>query len=269
VYSGSVLVSAVDENGKYQDVKVDVGDIWYFPKGAAHTIQGREDENKYLLVFDGGNFDALGTTFMVNDWIAHTPKNILAKNFRVSASTFDTLPTPDPYILNATVTTGTVTGGGGPLIGNSLYVHHMFDHPSFPVPGQGGTFCIIDSRNFPISTTIAATFVTLEPKSLRELHRHPGVNDSDPTFCNHFLLTCLQRAEEWLYFYQGHARTTVFIGDANSHTFDFSAGDTAVFPDNSGHYIENTSETYELDWIEIHKSDRVADISLSQWLTPP
>ncbi len=33
-----------------------------------------------------------------------------------------------------------------------------------------------------------------------------------------------------------------------------------------GHYIENTSETEDLVWIEIYKSDRVADISLAQWL---
>lgn len=32
------------------------------------------------------------------------------------------------------------------------------------------------------------------------------------------------------------------------------------------HYIENTSATEDLVWIEIYKSDRVADISLTQWL---
>lgn len=32
------------------------------------------------------------------------------------------------------------------------------------------------------------------------------------------------------------------------------------------HYIENTSDTEDLVWIEIYKSDRVADISLTQWL---
>jgi oxalate decarboxylase/phosphoglucose isomerase-like protein (cupin superfamily) len=38
-----------------------------------------------------------------------------------------------------------------------------------------------------------------------------------------------------------------------------------------GHYVENTSETEKLVWIEIYKADRVADISLTQWLalTPP
>ena len=53
-------MSAVDENGVYQAEKLGYGDIWYFPKGVAHTIQGIKDENEYLLVFDDGNFDAAG-----------------------------------------------------------------------------------------------------------------------------------------------------------------------------------------------------------------
>jgi oxalate decarboxylase len=60
VYAGRIIVSAVDENGQYQVDTLDVGDIWYFPKGAAHTVQGLEDENEFLLVFDDGNFDAAG-----------------------------------------------------------------------------------------------------------------------------------------------------------------------------------------------------------------
>lgn len=32
------------------------------------------------------------------------------------------------------------------------------------------------------------------------------------------------------------------------------------------HYIENISETEDLIWIEVYKSDRVADIPLTQWL---
>lgn len=33
-----------------------------------------------------------------------------------------------------------------------------------------------------------------------------------------------------------------------------------------GHYIENTSKNETLEWLEYYKSDRVVDISLSQWL---
>ncbi|KAF7534322.1 hypothetical protein G7054_g6305 [Neopestalotiopsis clavispora] len=247
VYAGSILVSAVDENGQYQVAKLEVGDVWYFPKGEAHTVQGLEDENEFLLVFDEGNFDAVGTTFNIDDWVAHTPKSVLAKNFNVSESVFGSVPSPNPYILNSTVATEDVTGGNGELSGNASYVYYAKDHPLENVPGHGGTLRIIDTKTFPIATTIAATVVTLSPGGLRELHWHPN-------------------AAEWLYFHQGQGRATVFIGNTNARTFDFSAGDTALFPDNSGHYIENTSPTEDLVWIEIYKSDRVKDISLTQWL---
>ena len=80
VYEGQIAVSAVDEFGQNQVDVLNEGDIWYFPKGEAHVIQGLADQNEYLLVFDEGDFDAPGTTFMVDDWIAHTPKDILAKS---------------------------------------------------------------------------------------------------------------------------------------------------------------------------------------------
>ncbi|KAK4240545.1 oxalate decarboxylase oxdD [Achaetomium macrosporum] len=244
----SVLISAVDEFGRYQVEKLNYGDIWYFPKGAAHTVQGLDDENEYLLVFDEADFDKVGTTFMVDDWITHTPKEVLAKNFGLNASVFDSVPSPNPYIFNGTVSTRNVTEGpAGTLSGNASFVYRTFDHPAEKVPGGGGEFRKIDSTNFPVSKTLATTLVTLKPGGLRELHWHPN-------------------AEEWLYFHKGEGRATVFIGNANARTFDFRAGDTAAFPDNSGHYIENTSETEDLVWIEVYKSDRVADIPLTQWL---
>ncbi|KAK4495016.1 hypothetical protein PRZ48_013343 [Zasmidium cellare] len=248
VYAGRVAVSAVDENGQNQWEVLEVGDIWYFPKGAAHTIQGLEDENEYLLVFDDGNFEASGTTFNVDDWISHTPKDILAKNFGVNASLFDTVPSPNPYIAAGNVSLEGIDSPYGNLSsGNGSYVIHSSDVEPIQAPGGGGTIQIFDSRSFPISTTIAASVVTVKPGGLRELHWHPT-------------------AEEWIFFAQGQARATVFIGNAAARTFDFAAGDTAVFPDNSGHYVENTSDSEDLIWIEIFKADRVADISLTQWL---
>jgi oxalate decarboxylase len=60
VLFGRVLVSAVDENGRHQTTELGFGDIWYFPKGQAHTVQGLDDENEYLLAFDDGDFDRAG-----------------------------------------------------------------------------------------------------------------------------------------------------------------------------------------------------------------
>lgn len=60
MYAGRVLISAVDENGQYQVEELGYGDIWYFPKGVAHTVQGLDPENEFLLVFDDGDFDKVG-----------------------------------------------------------------------------------------------------------------------------------------------------------------------------------------------------------------
>ncbi len=188
----------MDENGAYQVEELGFGDIWYFPKGVAHTIQGLGEENEYLLVFDDADFDKVGfvptpilsessppwltqsrTTFNLDDWLEHTPKEIIAKNFGVNISVFENLPPTDPYIFNGTVSNGNVTGGSaGELSGPSSYVYRTLQHPPENVPGEGGTFYKIDSTKFPVATTIAATFVTLKPGALRELHWHPNVRST-------------------------------------------------------------------------------------------
>ena len=116
---------------------------------------------------------------MLDDWVAHTPKSVLAKNFGLNESVFANTPTPDPYILNGTVSTATPADVG--LTGNSSYVFHNSQTAArVDVPGGGGNLSIIDSRNFPIATTIAATVVSLEPNGLRELHWHPNVSENIP-----------------------------------------------------------------------------------------
>lgn len=118
------------------------------------------------------------TTFMVDDWIAHTPKDILAKNFGVDESVFSTVPASDPYIVkgDGNVTTTKAPSPYGSLTGNSSYIYYASQEPAINAPGGGGTIQIIDSRNFPISQTIAAAIVTIEPRGLRELHWHPTVS---------------------------------------------------------------------------------------------
>ena len=106
---------------------------------------------------------------------------MLAKNFNVSESVFGSVPSPNPYILNSTVATEDVTGGNGELSGNASYVYYAKDHPLENVPGHGGTLRIIDTKTFPIATTIAATVVTLSPGGLQELHWHPNVRTPGTT----------------------------------------------------------------------------------------
>lgn len=114
---------------------------------------------------------------MVDDWILHTPMNIVLQNFGVNESVFENLPETDPYILNATVSDETVDAPDNTVLsGDNSYVYVARDHATESVPGGGGTFRKVDSSTFPIATTIAAAFVTLEPGGLRELHWHPNVS---------------------------------------------------------------------------------------------
>jgi oxalate decarboxylase len=69
----------------------------------------------------------------------------------------------------------------------------------------GGEVRVIDSRNFPSSTTIAAAHVIVKPGALRELHGH-------------------RNADEWQYYVQGQGRMTVFFNGGKARTADFHSG---------------------------------------------
>jgi len=91
--AGRARITAVDsERRAFQD-DVSEGDIWYFPAGVAHSIQGLPNDGcEMLLVHDDGHFDA-NSTFQLTDWLAHTPREVLAKNFDVPESAFANIPT--------------------------------------------------------------------------------------------------------------------------------------------------------------------------------
>ena len=60
------------------------GDLWFFPTGYPHSIQGlAPDGCEFLLVFDDGAFSEYDTVLLA-DWMRRTPLSVLAKNFNVS-----------------------------------------------------------------------------------------------------------------------------------------------------------------------------------------
>jgi oxalate decarboxylase len=248
---GSARITAVDAQGHTFVDDVGVGDLWYFPAGIPHSIQGlNPDGAEFLLVFDDGDFDE-DNTFLISDWFKHTPSDVLGKNFGVPASLFG--HTPDPgelYIFPAPVP--------GPLgsdrIPGSTDVPHGFSHRMMaqePIRTSSGTARITDSRVFPASKTIAAALVEVDPGGMRELHWHPNT-------------------DEWQYYIEGRARMGVFAASGQARTFDFAAGDVGYVPFAMGHYVENTGTT-PLRFLEIFKSSYFADLSLDTWmaLTPP
>jgi oxalate decarboxylase len=248
---GTARITAVDADGRNFVDDVGVGDLWYFPAGIPHSIQGlNPDGCEFLLVFDDGDFDE-DNTFLISDWFKHVPTEVLGKNFGVDASFFGHTPGPDElYIFPAPVP--------GPLasdrIAGATAVPRSFSHhlsAQQPIKTKGGTVRISDSSTFPVSTTIAAALVEVDPGGMRELHWHPNT-------------------DEWQYYIEGQARMGVFGASGQARTFDFRAGDVGYVPFAMGHYIENTGTT-TMRFLEVFKSSYFADVSLDQWmaLTPP
>lgn len=246
---GHARITAVDQNGRNFIADVGPGDLWYFPPGIPHSIQGLEEGCEFLLVFDDGHFSDLNT-LSISDWLAHTPKDVLSANFGVSMDAFDQIPSEQVYIYQDSVP-GPITSqqidspyGTVPL----NFKHRLLAQPPLKTPG--GSVRIVDSTNFPVSKTIAAALVEIEPGAMRELHWHPN-ND------------------EWQYYLSGQGRMTVFAGNGVARTFDYRAGDVGYVPFAYGHYIQNTGTT-SLWFLEMFKSDRFEDVSLNQWmaLTP-
>jgi oxalate decarboxylase len=251
--AGRARITAVDADGRNFIDDVGVGDLWYFPAGTPHSIQGLEEGAEFLLVFDDGSFSE-NETFLICDWFAHTPREVLAKNFGVPKSAFDNIPTDfehDRYVFAGEVPPplerDAVTAPHGSV--PQTFSHRMLAQE--PIAAAGGRVRITDSTNFPVSKRVAAALVEVEPGGLRELHWHPNT-------------------DEWQYYLAGHGRMTVFASGGKARTFDYQEGDVGYVPFAMGHYVENTGED-KLVFLELFRSDRFADISLNQWmaLTPP
>ncbi len=98
---GRARITAVDQNGRNFIADVGPGDLWYFPPGIPHSIQGLE-HCEFLLVFDDGHFSDL-STLAISDWFAHTPKEVLSANFGVPESAFRSIPSDQVYIYQGEV----------------------------------------------------------------------------------------------------------------------------------------------------------------------
>ncbi|CAL1716021.1 unnamed protein product [Somion occarium] len=252
ILKGSVQVTAINTDGQNYLGTVNQGDLWYFPPGIPHSLQATadlKDGAEFLLVFDDGAFSE-DSTFLLTDWLAHVPKEVLAKNFQTNISAFDHIPADELYIFPMEPPSDSASAVTSPQ-GTTPEPYTFKFSQVKATQLSGGTAKVVDSTTFKISTGIAAAEVTVEPGAMRELHWHPT-------------------QDEWSYFIEGEGRITLFASSGNARTFNYQAGDVGFVPASFGHYVENTGNS-TLRFLEIFKSDRFQDISLNQWLalTPP
>ena len=251
---GSARITAIDNEGRSFVRDTSEGDLWYFPTGIPHSIQGlAPDGAEFLLVFDDGDFSEYATV-LLSDIVSHTPKEVLLKNFRMSQQAAQSMREGELFIFQAPVP--------GPLaqdqklaagnLGTSSYEFSFRTRDQTPTKKtKGGEVLIVDSSTFKTSTTVAAAIVTVHPGGLRELHWH-------------------QNADEWQYYMSGTGRMTVLAPGHRARTMNFMAGDVGYVQQSLPHYIENIGNT-DLKFLEMFKTSRYQDLSLSEWLshTPP
>ncbi len=246
---GKCRITVLDAEGRPSVRDVKQGDLWYFPPGLPHSLQGLGPSGaEFVLAFDNGRASEFNT-LMLTDWIAHTPPDVLAQNFHLPASAFQNIPLDNLWIYQGkepqpldVVQKQVASSLGEPELAFTFDVSAMAASRST----ASGEVKIIDSRNFPISKTVAAAVVTVKPGGLRELHWHPN-------------------ADEWQYYVKGEARMTVFNTGPKAQTADFRPGDVGYVKKGLGHYVQNVGST-DLMFLEIFKTDRYAEVSLAQWL---
>src|SRR5437870_8923544 len=100
---GTARITAIDAAGKSFVADVKKNDLWYFPSGIPHSIQGLEpDGAEFMLVFDDGDFSE-AETVLLSDSMAHIPREVLSKNFGVAEKAFAGLPGTELFIFQTEV----------------------------------------------------------------------------------------------------------------------------------------------------------------------
>ena len=246
--SGSARITAVDQKGRGFVEDVNAGDLWVFPGGIPHSIQGLGPEGAmFLLVFDDGNFNEF-ETFLLTDWLHHTPPEALAKNFGVNASVFANVPPRELFIFERALPRplaeekAQVEAVNGPVPNSFAFFTGKMQPTKVTA---GGAVKIVDRTLFPASN-IAAAIVTLKPGGIRELHWHPN-------------------EDEWQYYVRGKGRMSVFAAGGRARTMDFQAGDVGYIDKSLPHFVENTG-TEDLVFLEVFPTPTYEDISLGEWL---
>jgi len=164
VISGQCRTTLLNPDGPTETDIFGPGDIWYFPRGWGHSIQGiGPGECHFILIFDNGDFSE-DHTFSITDWLAHTPREVVEQNLGVGADTVAKMPEGEAYFAK-----GPVPNDRSPDAAARSYPELVSRH-RYPllaqqprrIPGCGVQY-IASVKEFPISTSMAGSLLEIEP----------------------------------------------------------------------------------------------------------
>ncbi len=135
---------------------------------------------------------------------------MLAENFSLPVSAFKNLAVDNKWIFQGKTPVPSLADAQRSVLGpqGASPIEFTFSTSDMKptIQTKSGSTKVIDTRNFPVSKTIASALITVKPGGLRELHWHPN-------------------ADEWQYYIKGMGQMTVFNNGPQAVTADFQAGD--------------------------------------------
>jgi oxalate decarboxylase len=251
VLKGNVRATVVAPNGQAESADFGPGDVWYFPKGHGHALQGLgPDEAHFILVFDNGHFSEYGS-FSITDWIGQTPAHVLARNLGLPEAQFASLPKEEVYIAQGKVPPAIPEPFRNANVIENQMAHKYRLGASRPFLFSGGEQRVVTVKEFPIQTTMSAVVQELKVGGLREMHWHPN-------------------ADEWQYYISGRARVTIFGAHGRSMTEEFEPGQVGFIKQGFGHYVEQIGPE-PTRFLAVFNHPLYEEISISTWLgaNPP
>jgi oxalate decarboxylase len=245
VIEGRCRVTTIDPQNQREIVDFGPGEVWFFPRGHGHSIQGLgRGTCTFVLVFDNGYFSEFGT-FSITDWLGHS---------RLTSS-----PRPSICLLRPSPTSPRRRSISQPGRCRRLLPRSLRRARSMRRRSPTATSCsrsvlinsqaarsTVSENEFPISTTMTGALLIIQPGALRELHWHPN-------------------AAEWQFYLKGSGRMTVFGSHGRARTDEFAAGDVGYVPQGYGHYIENTGSE-DLEVVLVLNNATYQSVSITAWI---
>ena len=221
ILAGHCQVVVVDPEGETEVANYGPGDLWYFPKGHAHSIQTVGSEPCHaILAFDDGLYGEHGT-FGLSDWMSRLEPSLLSHALGLPNEVASKIPTAEVYIKQGEVIAGDSAEARALQVLDHKRTHRFQLMGQKPrVASSGGSIHVASAREYPISKTFTAVITKLKPGSVHAPHGHPHAN-------------------EWHYVARGRTRVTLFASDKRLATAELSVGDCAYIPRGCGHSVQN------------------------------
>ena len=166
VLYGNARVTVMQPDGNQFIGDVSEGDLWIFPAGRPHSIQGLgPDGTEFLLVFNQGMFSEDGTMLLA-ETVAHMPLEVLSKNMHLDKSVFEQTPGAPLYIFSVSLPNSLEQDkeeiGDGPVAAKQQYTFHLKSMPPTSSSEAGIKLSTVADADDPVGQSRQSTPVSAD-----------------------------------------------------------------------------------------------------------